>query len=327
MSTFKRGAFIAVVACTSATAVLFALILWHPGGAVLASTLRDVPVLLGLASLVALLALAGAVGGIVRIVQTFTHVAARLSANETGSISIEKSALVSVAQGALARIPNLSVQRIAVDVVPKRGSAVLDVDVLASPLGTQSLMALATSIQTEAKRALEAFTEHEVRYVSVKFVESHRRGESLADEGGKRSAKPAPAPEVREEPAPAPTPQPAEPAVARPTAEAPEKASLWSRAKARAGRLRARVDDDGPVMTQAVVTDAAEEPVSGEEASAADGEPTAESEVPEPAESEVTEPVEADDADVAREGDEQEVPAAEAPEDARVREEDKGDAR
>ena len=324
MSTFKRGAFIAVVACTSATAVLFALILWHPGGAVLASTLRDVPVLLGLASLVALLALAGAVGGIVRIVQTFTHVAARLSANETGSISIEKSALVSVAQGALARIPNLSVQRIAVDVVPKRGSAVLDVDVLASPLGTQSLMALATSIQTEAKRALEAFTEHEVRYVSVKFVESHRRGKSLADEGGKRTAKPTPAAEVREEPAPAPAPQPAEPAAAP---EAPEKVSLWSRAKARAGRLRARVDDDGPVMTQAVVTDAAEEPASGEEASAADGEPTAESEVPEPAESEAVEPVEADDADVAREGDEQEVPAAEAPEDARVREEDKGDAR
>lgn len=264
MSTFKRVALIATVASSAVVTVLFALILWHPGGAGLAGALRDMPILLGLASLVALMALCGVVAGVVRVVRTFTHVAARLSANDSGSISIEKSALVSVAQGALARVPNLTVQNIEVDVVPKRSGAVLDVEVLASPLGTDSLMTLAQGMQGAVKRALEAFTEHEVRYVSVKFVESRRRGESLSADAKAAAGEPK---ERKIE-------AKLDPEMVRAAEEQdefeeePAKPSLWSRAKARAGKLRSRVDgDDAPIMTAAVVTDAGEAPAP------ADGQP------------------------------------------------------
>lgn len=180
MSTFKRSALVACVAGLVLVAVIFCILLWAPIGMDVLGVLRGIPVLLGLASVFAALALIGAGWGVVRMVQTFTRTAARLSATDSGSISIEKSALVSVAAGALTGVPNVTVQAITVDVVPRRDTAVIDAEVTATPRGTDSLMALAADIQRLTKRALESFTEHEVRYVAVRFVESKRRGEPMS---------------------------------------------------------------------------------------------------------------------------------------------------
>lgn len=284
MSTAKRSALIACVACVFVSAILFCLFLWAPAGPAILGVLRDIPVLLGLASLVALIALVGAIWGIVHVVQAFTHVTARLSANDSGSISIERSALVSVAVGALARIPHVAIQAVDVDVVPRRDSAVLDVEVLASPLGTDSLMALASEIQSATKRSLEAFTEHEVRYVAVRFVESRRRGESLSAgasaEAAPSAASAVPAAEPAVDVPASEAVEVSEPAVSADGAEAPAeevvtagdsagkeasetpepRASWWDRAKAGFGRLRGKVDgEQEAVYTPAEVSDAEEQ--------------------------------------------------------------------
>ena len=198
MSTFKRSALVACVAGLVLVVVIFCILLWAPIGMDVLGVLRGIPVLLGLASVFAALAIIGAGWGVVRVVQEFTRTAARLSATDAGSISIEKSALVSVAAGALAGVPNVTVQAITVDVVPRRDTAVIDAEVTATPRGTDSLMALAADIQRLTKRALESFTEHEVRYVAVRFVESKRRGEpmsagvkTLPADDGEHAASPA----------------------------------------------------------------------------------------------------------------------------------------
>ena len=64
--------------------------------------------------------------GVVVIVHAYTHTAARLGANETGSISIEKGALVSTAARALGDIDNVVVQDVKVDVIPRGDTAVID---------------------------------------------------------------------------------------------------------------------------------------------------------------------------------------------------------
>lgn len=287
MSTFKRVFMIAYLVCSLAVLVLFALALLLPGGAAMMAFLHGcVPlaVLLVLVLLVDLVGLVAYTG--LTVLTAITRGSARLRATESGEISIEKSALVSTASRALEQVSDMTLQGLTVDVLQRGDTAVIDARVTATPLGTDSLMALAGRIQATTKRALEAFTEHEVRYVAVNFVEPRRRGEQMGagpdpdlyespfeaarEQAAQEQARRRDADHERadaqgatasfaEEPL-AQEPAVAEPAfVAQPVPdEAPaKKPSLWERAKAKASGLRSRLDAEDVVETHAeVVSDA-----------------------------------------------------------------------
>lgn len=287
MSTFKRAFMIAYLICSLVVLVLFALALLLPGGAAMMAFLHGcipLAVLLVLVMIVALVGLIAYTG--LAVLVTITRASARLRATESGEISIEKSALVSTASRALAQVEDMTLQGLTVDVLQRGDTAVIDAKVTATPLGTDSLMTLASRIQGTTKRALEAFTEHEVRYVAVNFVEPRRRGEQMGAgpdpdayespfeemraraEAQAKQDEACRAAEARERAAAqataaaAPAAQPVTEAdVATDGAEAgtpvsEKKPSLWERAKAKAAGLRSRLDAEDVVETQAeVVTD------------------------------------------------------------------------
>ena len=181
MSTFKRTFMIAYLVCSLAVLVLFALALLLPGGADMMAFLHScVPlaILLILVLLVMIVGLVAYTGA--ALLMSITRATARLRATESGEISIEKSALVSTASRALEQVSDMTLQGLTVDVLQRGDTAIIDARVVATPLGTDSLMTLAGRIQATTKRALEAFTEHEVRYVAVNFVEPRRRGEQMS---------------------------------------------------------------------------------------------------------------------------------------------------
>ncbi|MBS5451450.1 MAG: hypothetical protein KHZ24_09640 [Coriobacteriia bacterium] len=283
MSTFKRVFMIAYLVCSLVVIVLFTLALVLPGGSAMMSFLHGcapLAVLLILALLIDLVGLVAYTG--VALVVSITRATARLRATEAGEIFIEKSALVSTASRALEQVGDVTLQGLDVDVVPRGDSALIYARVTVTPLGTGSLMALASRIQDITKRALEAFTEHEVRYVSVNFVEPRRHGEAMsagseAYEPVSVAASPVAAQAAAPETPATPRADVSEPAVPADsdtwqpatepasTAAAEKKPSLWDRARAKASGLRSRLDAEDVVETRAeVVPDAPADPVDVE---------------------------------------------------------------
>ena len=201
--------------------VALVVALWVPAGrgalAVVASSLP----LRVVVTLFAAVGCALGASGLYRAILQFARDTAQLSASEDGSISIERAALVSVARRSLAGNRALRVESVDVQVVPRKGTTVLDVTVVATPRDSDALMTLAADIQRQTKQTLEAFTEHEVRYVAVNFVEERRHAE---DAGA--SAKGTPAATAAEteaaaasDAAPAPAAANDAPAAAAPTGD------------------------------------------------------------------------------------------------------------
>lgn len=182
---------------TFVAVILFCLILWLPGGSGLCEVLRTTSPLFALVSLVAVASLAFCLFALVDAAVRRARSFAQLSSGESGSISIEKSALVSIVRRSLERVSDAQIQHVDVDVLQRRGSAVLYVTVKATPLNFVSLMKLAEQIQDVAKKTLESFTEREVRYVAVNFVESRKSLDldkaEVDDAGAAVAGKPAPA--------------------------------------------------------------------------------------------------------------------------------------
>lgn len=142
-----------------------------------------------LISIVALLSFIAGVYTLVRAIKMFTRKTAQLSSSTDGSISIERSALVSAAKKAASKVPNVVIQSVDVEVIQRKGSAVLDVAIVAAPTGTSdSLMAIAHAIENSVKQSLEAFTEREVRYVAVNFVERKRHLQEDKQEDNKEKS-------------------------------------------------------------------------------------------------------------------------------------------
>lgn len=309
MSTLRRTLLIVYVACSLIILVLFACMLLVPAGLPMLDFLRRCTPLAALLVLACIAMLAGLVlTGVVVIVRAYTHTAARLGANETGTISIEKGALVSTAARALGDIDNVAVQDVKVDVIPRGDTAVIDLSVTAVPLGTDSLMALAGRIQGATKRAIETFTEHEVRYVAVNFVESRRlRGDSssfgAAAEGASRTATAFAGSAFGEEPRDAGSHEPKDTAFGasnpdpsaagasfggtaqdkaagasfgsplpfggRDAKEGEAGGSLLDRVKSRISSLRERLEADEEVETQAYVVEEASGGATGAPAASA----------------------------------------------------------
>ena len=259
MKVWKRNLLIAYVAC-SALAVVFYYILaatsmWPTFAKVLLY-------LLGLAPI------AGGAAGLWLVVRAFFHERATLHVGSGGTINIERSALESTARRALASLDGVTLEKVAAHVVERHGEPVIDVSVTAVPYGAESLMATAGRIQTAVKQSVEAFTDHEVRYVAVNFVEPRRRSEVKAAQH---------AVDARAEEGYTPKPYEgidgAAPFVPTcPREESAPRPSLWERLKGRVEELRASrasARDEDVVETPAVVladgdgADGAEEP-SGE---------------------------------------------------------------
>lgn len=210
------GSVVTVLLC-----VALVVALWVPAGrGVLAVVASSLPLRV-VVTLFAAVGCALGASGLYRAILQFARDTAQLSASEDGSISIERAALVSVARRSLAGNRALRVESVDVQVVPRKGTTVLDVTVVATPRDSDALMTLAADIQRQTKQTLEAFTEHEVRYVAVNFVEDRRH----ADDAG-ASAKGAPAATATEteaaaasDAAPAPAAANDAPAVAAPTGD------------------------------------------------------------------------------------------------------------
>lgn len=132
-------------------------------------------VLLFFLQLINAVALAALIYGIVKLVHLWRHSFATLLQDDAGAIAIEKSALVSMVRRALSCVDGCNTQSVQVDVARKNGVCQMYVTVFASAATRRSLLELAGEIQMAAKTVLESFTEREVRYVAVNFVEPRQR--------------------------------------------------------------------------------------------------------------------------------------------------------
>lgn len=237
MKTWKRNLLIGYTACGAIAVVVYFSLLY---GSSMWAFFKFLLTLVG----IGLIAGVGVCGYLV--VYAFIHEHATLHAGPEGAINIERSALESTARRALAGVDGITVQRVAASVIGHRGEPVIDVSITAVPYGPSSLMATAGRIQSSVKRAVEAFTDHEVRYVAVNFVEPRRREEMKAAQASvdARAAEGYVPPRYTSDTA------------YRPSRD--EKSSVWQRVKervsARVEASRARKDED-VVETQAVVED------------------------------------------------------------------------
>lgn len=270
MESWKRNALIAYIVCSLLVLVMFLCIVLAGGSVGFVSALHGLPFFQVLLTLVCLVVFAGLCYATYLVVNAFVHAKATLHTDQAGVINIEKSALVSTARRALDPVEGVTVVSVLADVVQKKGVPVIDVTVTAVPYGADSLMACASHIQSVVKTALEAFTDHEVRYVAVNFVEPRRRSDVKAARSSldariaaAQAASSAVASDDASGQGEAPCEQPAKP-------------SLWERAKAKAASLYTQKDED-VLETQAVVepvevdveTGSGKEP-SGTDAAAAD---------------------------------------------------------
>ena len=238
MKVWKRNLLIVYLACTALLVVFFYIYMLN---SLTAPFLKFLLFVLGLA------VIAGLFVGVYVVIYAFTHEHATLHAGPDGAINIERSALESTARRAMTSIPDVYVQNVRANVIERKGGPVIDFTVTAIPLGAESLMVTAGRIQSNTKQAVEAFTDHEVRYVAVNFVEPKKRADVAAAKAavdanvasGHTSAhnnsatfgsQVGGASKGVEDPRP----------------------SLWDRAKARAEKSRSRRDED-VVETEAVV--------------------------------------------------------------------------
>ena len=278
MKAWKRNLLIAYLLCNVLMVIFFYMLMLDSSLAGFVKFLLFV---------VGLVVIAGICVGIYVVVYAFAHEHATLHAGPGGIINIERSALESTARRALASVKDITVQHVRANVIERKGEPVIDVTVTAIPYGEESLMTTASQIQTAVKRSVEGFTDHEVRYVAVNFVEPRKRDEVKAAAAvvDKRVASGDVAPrytpgsaaktdgDVAATQKKASSPAPA--AVSSvPVAEpATPKASLWDRAKARMASTREAKDED-VVETEAVVeTVATPDPVASAPAPSASQEP------------------------------------------------------
>jgi|GEM_PF-2080917 len=265
MKPWKRNAAIAYLACSLAVAVLFLVF----GFAV------DVPgVVKFLFAVLAAVVVAGVAVGVYVVAAALLHERATLHAGPEGVINIERSALESTARRALGSIQTIALQGVVARVIETKADPVIDLTVTAVPFGEESLMVTAGRIQTAAKRAVEAFTDHEVRYVAVNFVEPKTRKHETAAAGADeaRAASAYTPPRYSASKGSVCVDEAAE------TSSGEPKPSVWSRVKDKVASARsaaARPDED-VVETVAVVEDVSfsdETPCSDAEAAARDGAP------------------------------------------------------
>lgn len=245
MKAWKRNLLIAYLICNILMVVFFYIFAL---GSSLGPFLKFLLFLLGLAVIL------GIFVGIYIVVYAFAHEHATLHAGPGGIINIERSALESTARRALASVPGISVQHVRAAVIERKGVPVIDMTVTAIPFGEDSLMTTATQIQSSVKRAVEGFTDHEVRYVAVNFVEPRKRDEikAAADAVDKRAAAGSFAPQYTSaHPTKTSVDEEAVQQQANRAASAPH-VSLWDRAKARMAATHEAKNED-VVETDAVV--------------------------------------------------------------------------
>lgn len=169
MKIWKRNLLIAYVVCSVLVLVFYCVYVFGSD---------TLPFFKFLLCLPCVGAAAGTCVGVYFIVYAFVHEHATLLAGPGGSINIERSALESTARRALAGVPGASAQRVSATVIARKSGPIIDISVTAVPQGAGSggsLMDVAARIQQAVKQAVEAFTGHEVRYVSVNFVEARGR--------------------------------------------------------------------------------------------------------------------------------------------------------
>ncbi len=264
MKVWKRNLLIAYLVCSALLVIFFYIYML---GSSTAPFLKFLLFVLGLA------VIAGLFVGIYFVIYAFVHEHATLHSGPDGTINIERSALESTARRAMASIPDISVQNVRANVIERKGGPVIDLTVTAIPRGAESLMATAGRIQTSTKRAVEAFTDHEVRYVAVNFVEPKKRTDVAAAEAAVDARAAAGYVPPRYDSSNEAT------AASDGQSDAGTKAkeakpSFWDRAKARAEATRAKRDED-VVETEAVVETI--EPVAGDGAqTTSDPQPAAE---------------------------------------------------
>ena len=242
MKTWKRNALIAYLACSLAVVVMF---LVFGMGSSVPGILKFLFVLL------AMVALAGIAAGTSAVAYALLHERATLHAGPEGVINIERSALESTARRALGSVEGITLQKVVARVIERKGEPVIDLTVTAVPYGSASLMVTAGRIQTAAKRAVESFTDHEVRYVAVNFVEPKKRQEVKAA---------SEAEEARAAAGYAPPRYPgfkgSEEEVDSEKSSAREgRTSIWERVKGRVSEVRSKAQepDEDVVETDAVV--------------------------------------------------------------------------
>lgn len=243
MKAWKRNLLIAYLVCSVLMVVFFYIFVF---GSFIAPFLKFLLFLLGLAII------AGILVGIYVVVYAYAHEHATLHAGPEGTINIERSALESTARRALASVPGVAVQDIRANVIERKGDPVIDLTITAIPLGTDSLMTAASRIQTATKQAVEAFTDHEVRYVAVNFIEPRKQRDvkAAAESVDARAAAEPVTPRYTD----------AHKTTAGPAAET-AKESFWDRAKARVAASRAQKDED-VVETDAFVETITDEPAA-----------------------------------------------------------------
>lgn len=249
MKAWKRNLLIAYLVCSVLVIVFFYIFAF---GSSIAPFLKFLLFLLGLA------VIAGILTGIYVVIYAYAHEHATLHTGPEGAINIERSALESTARRALASVPGIAVQDIRANVIERKGDPVIDLAITAVPLGADSLMTTASRIQTATKRAIEAFTDHEVRYVAVNFIEPRKQRDvkGAAESVDARAASEPVVPRYAD--ARGSTDVVAGGAV---------KESLWDRAKARMAFVRSQKDED-VVETDALVETIVDEPIPASPASA-----------------------------------------------------------
>ncbi len=235
MKVWKRNLLIAFLVCSALLVIFFYLYMFDSATA---------PFLKFLLFVLGLAVIAGILVGIYIVIYAFVHEHATLHTGPDGTINIERSALESTARRAMASIPDISVQNVRANVIERKGGPIIDLTITAIPRGAESLMATAGRIQSSTKRAVEAFTDHEVRYVAVNFVEPKKRSDVAAAE----AAVDARAAAGYTPPRYGATGD----GVAQGGVHEEPKPSFWDRAKARAAATRAKRDED-VVETEAVV--------------------------------------------------------------------------
>ena len=177
MKPWKRNVLIAFLISTATVIILSVVWLFHPEGDSLLTFMRGSIPLKLLFALAALIAFLGVAYGVYIIVDSLIHSRESLYTGEEGNITISTSALVSTARRALDKIENITVQDVKANVLQRKGEAAITMKVKVIPRGIESLMATASQIQKTCKQSIEAFTEHEVLYVSVDYIEPKKRSD------------------------------------------------------------------------------------------------------------------------------------------------------
>ncbi len=173
MKTWKRNALIAYLVCCLIAIVAYCILVLSSGFPGFFRFLLLIPC-------VALLA--GLCLGCYILVKSLSRRQAMLHSGPGGVVNIELGALESTARRSLASLQGISLIKVEAVVSDRKGSPVIDMSVTAVPFGVESLMTTANRIERSVKQAVESFTDHEVRSVSVNFVEPQNKEERKAAE-------------------------------------------------------------------------------------------------------------------------------------------------